>query len=267
MTHPVLACCNFLPTAADLKEFAREQGFGGIDWTFTLENLPDSPAAEAEVVRAIAGLAPFEIRYHLAFQGLDLGDEDPDKAQRASGVFRQVVRLISKLRGRFVTIHVGGLGRDSSSDLCWPTALAGLQGLVQFASRLRVRLCVENLAWGWTSRPELFEKLLRFSGAWATLDVGHAQKSPAVASGLYRVKDFVAPYPERFVNAHIYHEENDRGHEPPADLRDLEPRLRLVESLPLCHWWVLELREEEALLKTLRVVREFFELWANGRNS
>ncbi len=265
MKHPILACCNFHPTAADLKEFTLEHGFGGIDWTITLDKVPANAAAEAELVRAIASLAPLEVRYHLAFQGVDLGDEDPDKAKQARRVFTQAVRLISKLGGRVVTIHIGGLGRDSSSDLCWPTALEGLQGLVQFANRWRVRLCVENLAWGWTSRPELFEKLLRLSGAWATLDLGHAQVSPVVQSGLYRVKDFVAPHPDRFVNAHIYHEENDHGHEPPADVSDLEPRLRLVGSLPRCDWWVLELREEEALLKTLAVITEYFRLRDHGR--
>lgn len=53
-------------------------------------------------------------------------------------------------------------------------------------NKLGPKLCIENLAWGWTSRPDLFEKLLRLSGVWATLNVGHARgspRSPAASSG------------------------------------------------------------------------------------
>lgn len=62
MKRPILACCNFLSTTADLKEFAQEHGFSGIDWTFTAENMPASPAAEAELAEGIASLAPSEVR-------------------------------------------------------------------------------------------------------------------------------------------------------------------------------------------------------------
>ncbi len=254
---PLLACCNFIPDVARLRQFALDLGFQGIDWTFTLVNLPEGPAGEADLSRSLSRLHPLEVRYHLAFQGLDLGDENPEELKRAAQVFREACRLISKLGGRFVTIHVGGLGRESSTDLSWPTALGALQDLVQFANRLRLRLCVENLAVGWSSRPKLYEKLLRLTGAWGTLDIGHAWVCQSVQSGAWRVQDFVSPQPERFVNAHIYHEETEAGHMPPTGLAQIEPRLRLLTTLPLCDWWVLELREEAALRQTLGVVKEY----------
>jgi sugar phosphate isomerase/epimerase len=248
----------------DLRQFALDLGFTGLDWTFTLENLPDGPAQEAEMARALSRLHPLMVRYHLAFQGMDLGDENPEEARRAAQVFREACRLISKLGGRFVTIHVGGLGRESSFDLCWQSTLQALQELVQYARRLRLRLCVENLAVGWSSRPKLYEKLLSLTGAWATLDLGHARACQAVQSGGWRVRDFVSPHPERFVNAHIYHEETEAGHVPPANLAEMEDRLRLLDTLPLCDWWVLELREEEALRQTLSVVSEYRRLRSSG---
>ena len=241
----------------ELRQFALDLGFQGIDWTFTLDNFPDGPAAETELAGALSRLYPLEVRYHLAFQGLDLGDENPEEARRAGQVFRAACRLISKLRGRFVTLHVGGLGRESSLDLSWQTSLEALQDLVQMARHLRLRLCVENLAVGWSSRPKLYEKLLRLTGAWATLDLGHAQACQAVKSGGWRVRDFVSPHPESFVNAHVYHEEDESGHVPPANLAQMEDRLRLLDTLPLCDWWVLELREEEALRQTLSIIAEY----------
>ena len=106
----------------------------------------------------------------------------------------------------------------------------------------------------------LFEKLIRKTGAWGTLDIGHAQVSPSITSNLYRVSDFVAPHPEVVLNAHVYHEETDPdGHIPPQSVSDVKERLELLTRLPLCDWWLLELREEQALMQTLEVVREFFQ--------
>ena len=264
MEQPILACCNFLPDR-HLRDFALAHGFGGVDWTFNLENFPQTPATETALSRTIAGLHPLELRYHCAFPRTDLGAEDPQENRRTLQLLRRVCRLVAKLGGRVITIHIGGLGRESAFDLCWQKTLAGLTELVRLTGKLGLKLCIENLAWGWTSRPDLFEKLVRLSGAWATLDLGHARVSPAVASGLFRVRDFVTPHPERFLNAHVYHEETEAGHLPPQSLADLQDRLDLLVDLPLCNWWVLELREEASLLPTLQVVREHLGSRRNGR--
>ena len=214
MTTPKLACCNFIDDVRQLRAFALDHGFAGVDWTFSQPEVFRQPAAEADFIRAIQSLHPLEVRFHCAFAQTDLGDENPVQAASALRTFQAVCRLVSKLKGRYVTIHIG-LGRESTSDLCWERTLAGLSDLVQFANKSWVRLCLENLAWGWTSRPELYEKLLRKSGAWATLDIGHAQVCPSVTSQQFRVADFVRPQPERICNAHVYHAENGNGHIPP----------------------------------------------------
>ena len=182
---------------------------------FHAEELPRRPQEESSLVQTISGLSPLEVRYHCGFWKTDLGDVDPDKAKEAMTVFQYVCRLVSKLGGRFLTIHVG-LGRNSTTRLSWNRTVEGLASLVRFANGLGVRICLENLAWGWTSRPELFEKLIRKSAAWATLDIGHAQVSPSVTTQHYQIQDFVMPHPERFLSAHVYHEEQD-GHLAPSD--------------------------------------------------
>ena len=113
MSRPKLACCNFIPGADELKEFALDHGFEGIDWTFTLENLPRHPAEESALVKTISTLNPLETRYHCAFKRVDLGDVSPEGAKNAIDIFRRVCRLVSKLRGRFLTVHVG-LGRNTT---------------------------------------------------------------------------------------------------------------------------------------------------------
>jgi sugar phosphate isomerase/epimerase len=257
VNRPKIACCNFMGDVRELRAFALNHGFDGIDWTFTNPDFPLQPTAETELIHAVRSLHPLEVRFHCAFSQTDLGDEDPEQAAAALRTFQAVCRLVSKLRGRYITIHIG-LGRDSTLDLCWERTLAKLRDLVQFARKFYLRLCLENLAWGWTSRPELYEKLLRKSGAWSTLDIGHAQVCPSVTSQQFTIEDFVHPQPERICNAHIYDAENHTGHLPPQSLADIRDRLDLLGTLPLCNWWVLELREEPALQATLSVIKEYF---------
>jgi len=263
MRPPQLACCNFISDPDKLKTFALRHGFDGIDWSFNLETLPEHPGAERELFEAVSVLAPLEVRYHCACTRTDLGHIDDVKAAQAGDVLRRVCRLVSDLGGRFLTIHVG-LGRNSTFKLSWDRTLKGLADLNRFARNLGVGLCLENLAWGWTSRPDLYEKLIRKADLWATLDIGHAITSPSVTSGQYSFSDFIRPHPVRFLNAHIYHEEEGDRHLPPLNEVDLEERLRLLSRLPRCDWWVLELREEAPLLQTLTLVRKFLALKFSG---
>ncbi len=249
-----------------LRQFALDLGLQGVDWTIDLASLPLNPAQEQELATKIYRLHPLEVRFHAALAGLDPGDDDPLQAQESVRILQQLCRLAARLRIQYLTIHVG-LGRDSTCDLGWEATIARLGELVRFASRYWVRLCLENLAWGWTARPDLFEKLLRKTGAWATFDLGHAQVCQAVASTQFTVADFVLPQPERIVNAHVYHLEDERGHLPPATLADLAPRLDLLRSLPLCDWWVLELHDEASLQQTLQVVRDYLQAEADKPDS
>jgi sugar phosphate isomerase/epimerase len=143
--------------------------------------------------------------------------------------------------------------------ISWDETITHLRDVAAKARQHGIRLCLENLARGWTSRPHLYEKLIRKSNCWGTLDIGHAHVCDSIKSQAYDVEDFAVPHPGRILSAHIYHEETAAGHIPPCHYSDLEDRLRLLRRLPLCDWWVLELRQEAALLKTLDCVSEFLE--------
>ena len=258
MDKPKLACCNFMQDPVALKRFALSQGLDGIDWSFTPANTPASPAEESRLMGIIADLDPLDVRYHCAIHNMDLGDMDHEQSVKALHTYQLLCRMVAKLGGRHFTIHVG-LGRSRTHDLSWEDTVTRLSQLVRFGANLGVRICLENLAWGWTSRPHLFEKLIRKSGAYATLDIGHAKVSPYVTSHHYDLEDFLGPQQDRFLNAHVYNIENGEGHLAPGSLSDIENRLGLLLTLPLCDWWVLELHREEPLLQTLRIVREFLQ--------
>jgi len=256
--RPKIACCNFVPDAKHLREFALNHGFDGVDWTLSPEDLPKNGTQPLSLMRRISVLRPLEVRYHLSFKLADLGHRDKREAENAVMFFDQACHLVSRLGGRLMTVHVG-LGRDSMEEISWEKTLTNLANLAALARTLGIRVCLENLARGWTSRPELYEKLLRKTGCWGTVDIGHAKVCRSVKSQAYEIHDFALPHPERILNAHIYHEETVGGHAPPAKLADLYQRLLLLSTLPLCDWWVLEIREEKGLLQTLRCVLEFLE--------
>ncbi len=230
MTYPKLALCNFIDDPLRLKRFALAHGFDGVDWTFSQDNLPANPQDMAALIDTISGLAPLEVRYHCFLKNTDLGDVDEQEADNAMRMLRSACTAVSAVRGKVVTIHIG-LGRDSTVTLSWDRTIERLAQLVGFADSLGIRLCLENLAWGWTSRPRLFEKLLRKSGCWGTLDIGHARVSPSVTSQGYHVADFVTPHPQRFLNAHIYHEETENGHTAAKKIGEIKDRLCLLERL------------------------------------
>lgn len=253
---PKLAMCNFIQGVEELGEFARQHEFTGIDYSFDLSNLPRTPALEAGWVKKIASLEPLEVRYHCPFERVDLGHDDPKKAEEAEVLFRRIIRLISKAGGKYVTIHIG-LGHDSTEPLSWETTVEKLRRLVNYGRTMRVQVCLENLAWGWTSKPNLFEKLIRRSGAAVTLDIGHAHACDSVQSKQYAVEDFVSPHTEKVCNAHIYHTEIlDIGHIGPERREDIEDRLSLLRAIG-CDWWVIEIREGKQLLHARKIVDEY----------
>lgn len=250
---PQLAACNIFVDISRTRDFALVNDFDGVDWSFDLETLPGTPLQESRWAREQARLAPLEVRYHCPFFQIDLGHDDPDQAKRADGIFRRIIRMVSRAGGKFLSIHIG-LGHDSTEPLSWETTIANLRNLVRFGADHQVRICLENLAWGWTSKPNLFEKLIRLSGAGVTFDIGHAQVCESVQSQQYAVEDFVVPHERRVFNAHIYHEEiSGQGHIPPRRPEDIQDRLELLTRIN-CRWWVIEIKEPEALLHTKKII-------------
>ncbi len=250
---PKLVMCNIFPEVDRLRDFALENGFTGIDWSFDLELLPDTPLQESQWAKEQAMLAPLQVRYHCPFYQLDLGYNDPVLAKKAEVVFRRIVGLVSKVGGRYLSIHIG-LGFNSTELLSWEKTLNNLRQLVRFGVEHGVTVCLENLVCGWTSEPNLFEKLIRLSGAGVTLDIGHAHACESVKSRQCTVEDFVAPHADRVFNAHVYHTEiPGQGHIPPKNGEEIADRLALLREIG-CEWWVIEIKKADELLKTREIV-------------
>jgi sugar phosphate isomerase/epimerase len=250
---PKVAVRNIFSDLDQLKQFSLENGFNGIDWNIEIASLPNTPAAETRWVSRLAELNPLEIRYHCPFNKIDIGHEDPVQVKAALTVFRRIIRLIAKADGKYLTIHVG-LGHDTTRILSWNATIDNLRQLVQYGFEYGVKICLENLAWGWTSKPNLFEKLIRKSGAGITFDIGHAHACEAISSQYYTAEDFVTPHHDRVLNAHIYHTEiAGTGHIHPDRIQDIEQRLNILRKTA-CNWWVIELNDVEELIQTKKLI-------------
>ena len=251
-----LAMCNIFPDVRELRAFAVENRFKGIEWSFSLDEIPETPSDQSSWVTEQGVFAPMEVRYHCPFYQTDLGHDDPVEAKAAGILFQKIIRLVSKAGGRYLTIHIG-LGRDTTEPLSWEATVDNLRRLVHYGLQHQVTVCLENLAWGWTSRPNLFEKLIRRSGAGVTFDVGHAYVCESVVSHQYSLEDFITPHIGRVFNAHLYHKEvSGVGHLPPERIEDMESRLSLLVDIG-CPWWVVELHEADALLQTMKVIEAY----------
>ena len=268
LARPKLAMCNIFSDVEKLGQFVLDHGFSGIDWSFEAATLPRTPADESMWADRLAALGPLEVRYHCPFHRIDLGHVDSWEAKAAEEIFRNIIRLVAKVKGQFLTIHIG-LGRNSTEPLSWDKTAKNLSRVVQYGASHGVKVCLENLAWGWTSRPHLFEKLIRKSGAGVTFDIGHAYACESINTHQYEIKDFVTPHAGRVLNAHIYHTElPDRGHVPPERLQDIQGRLAILQGTG-CRWWVIEIWDEEKLLYTKKMLDEYLkhsQYWAESHH-
>ncbi len=253
---PKIAIRNIFSDVDQLMQFSFENGFTGIDWNVEIDAIPDKPAAETQWVNHQIKLNPLEIRYHCPFKKIDIGHEDPAQAQKALALFRRIVRLIAKAGGKYLTIHVG-LGHDTTRILSWNATIDNLRRLVQHGSEYGVKICLENLAWGWTSKPNLFEKLIRKSGASVTFDIGHAHACEVISSQYYTAEDFVTPHPDRVLIAHIYHTEiAGTGHVSPDRIEDIDQRLDILQKTA-CNWWVIELNDVDQIIQTKKLLDNY----------
>ncbi len=246
---PKIALRNLFSDVDKLKQFSLENGFNGIDWNIEIDSMPDTPAAETKWANHLAKLNPLELRYHCPFKKIDIGHEDPGRIKTALALFYRIIRLVAKADGKYLTIHVG-LGHDTTRILSWNATIDNLRRLVQHGSEYGVKICLENLAWGWTSKPNLFEKLIRKSGACVTFDIGHAHACEVINSQYYTAEDFITPHADRVLNAHIYHTEiAGAGHIHPDRIQDIDQRLDILQKTA-CNWWVIELNNIEKLIQT-----------------
>jgi sugar phosphate isomerase/epimerase len=248
---PTLAMCNiFHQDATRLAAFARQHGFTGIDWS------PEPLQSEEDFIACMEELAGFQVRIHCRFHGCEFAEPGP-RGEEALQLHMRWAERTAMAGCSMMTVH-SGLGNLQDVVLDFATGVRNLRRLVQFAARLGVTVCLENLTTPLTRDPELFNAFVEFSGAAVTFDLGHALACQEEDPGRLRVADYLLPNLSRLRNAHVYQIEVEGvGHLPPTSLADLKDRLTLISRGASCDWWVIELFEAETVLATRDLLVEF----------
>ena len=92
-----LAIPNIFTDIKELKGFAFEHAFSGVDWSFDLKELAETSGEVTKWTKGLSSLEPLEVRYHCPFHHVDLGDDDPEKAKAATILFQRIIRLVSSV--------------------------------------------------------------------------------------------------------------------------------------------------------------------------
>jgi sugar phosphate isomerase/epimerase len=251
---PTLAICNiFDQDAVQLADFAREHGFKGIDWS------PDPLQSEEDFIACMEQLAGFQVRIHCRFHGWEFA-EVVHRGEEALQLHMRWAERTAMAGIRYMTVHTG-LGNCQDMELDFDTGVRNLARLVEYAARLGVTVCLENLTTPLTRDPELFNAFIELSGAAVTFDLGHSQACQELSPERHLASEYLLPNLHKIRNAHVYHiEEDGIGHLPPESLADLQERLSLLSNSAHCDWWVIELFEQEEILRTRRFLSEFLLL-------
>lgn len=245
-------------SAEDLIQFAVNHGFNGVEYTVqaeTNEHLQDEYANMR--VLAESGL---EIRYHLQFKEIELSHEDVTYAEKSASHIKECIDLINNLGGRYAIVHLCLGYRQTLHKLKYDHALKYLEQVVAHGNKKKVTVCLENLSFGFTCTHFTFLKLLKSTGAGATLDIGHMAVSPVVKDGTVTAEEFIATVRQYIQSAHVYDREvtenktNRIYHAAPKEKSAMTSRLTaLLQSN--CRWWLIELGDPEEILQTASYAR------------
>lgn len=256
---PHIALCNIFDQDAErLAGFATEHDFRAIDWSM------DPSLPEREFRSLMQALEGFQVRFHCRFHGIDPAFTD-SRGEDSLALLLRTVDQVAAVGGRHMTVH-SGLGNPSGAGIDADRAIDNLARLTAHGRRRGVAVALENLTTPLTNDPALFRRIVVESGAWVTVDVGHAHAVGLVQGRQDIFRDYVLPHRHRIRNAHIYHTELDGyGHVPPACLADFHDRLDLLGLAESCDWWVIELMQPAEILHTRDLLRSYFHL-AAARN-
>ena len=238
--------------AEELISFANENGLDGIEYTIqseTKENL-DKEFANMKKL-ADSGI---EIRYHFQFRKVEPAHRDKLFADASVQYYKDCLDAVSKLGGKHIIVHLCLGYRNKLEEMSYEHAKENLKIVVEYARKKGIEVCLENLTFGFTNTTDRFLDLIHYSGASATIDIGHAIASPVVLNGTVTVEDFIKEVLPYVVSAHIYNIETTK-HFCPDKAEDIESRIKLLAG-GHSDWWLIELGDRDEILKTKGFIRQ-----------
>ena len=158
----------------------KELGFDGIELISPI----DVPIAELRAASAETGLPIHGLVNNKHWQ-VRLSSPDEATRDRAVATLDRAVQDCHGLGGHAVLLVPGVVGAEATHDEVWARSIAGVRRVLPTASRLGVRVLIENVWNGFCETPEqLRDYLDEIDSPWvgAYYDIGNSQKfSPTEA--------------------------------------------------------------------------------------
>lgn len=194
-------------------------------------------------------------RLHTRYFDYELGHADRIEADKALKVHLRTLEKMQGLSEPVVTVHTGLVPALPFREEHFRK---NLSRLVQYANRMGVTVCLENLRLGHGSDPFKILQWAEESGAMITLDLGHALGCPRVLNQEMSILQVVELFASRVFGVHIYGKEDEQGHHGVEDIEFFKPLMhRLLQTH--CRWWTVELSDPGLAMSTRSKVENYLE--------
>lgn len=195
------------------------------------------------------------VRIHTRYFEFELGHADRETAELALKKHMQTLTQIKDFAEPTVTVHTG---LKKEYPINEEHIIENLSRLTEFADKLGMVVCLENLRQGHAGDPRKVHKWAKASGAMLTLDIGHALGCFAVQNNIITLAEIIELYAPRLWEVHIYGKEDALGHHPIIDITPLAKSLKKLMQTD-CSWWTIELSDPDEALSTRNIIENFFE--------
>jgi len=199
--------------------------------------------------------ADIPVRFHTRYFRYEMGHADRHEADKALEVHLETLKRMQGLSEPVVTVHTG---LSPGIPVREKHIVDNLSRLVEYAARLGITVCLENLRLGHASDPHNIIKWAKTSGAGITMDLGHALGCSMVLDSEITPLEIADLFDSRIYEVHIYGREDERGHHP---IRDLKPFHALIDRLLQtgCGWWTVELNDPEDAAATRNMIEDYLD--------
>lgn len=231
-----------------LKYLSDNYGYVALEITVSRSTFSYARSLVNKVQKEFDGF-PLYLRFHTPVT------EDYDPFLNRESIQSLISFISENYNGGYLIVHSkSGPPADEGIELA--------KELVLSSRTKGVVLCLENLAVGWSSVPELFEKILIKTGLKGVLDVGHLFSSDAFKFKRSKVIDAVENLLPYLSGAHVYEYESG-GHHPALDPYLIGNVLTTLKNGGV-NWWTIELEDENSFFATLKTIEQLFKLCYGG---
>lgn len=192
------------------------------------------------------------LSFHMPFIDVEIASRDPLVADASVQMAKVYLAKLAEFKPAYLNMHIATDAYEDEASK--EVAIANLRKLSAFAREHGQRLAVENVRVGITSNPDIFREIIRESGVYAIVDIGHARGSDWLDKHGGDPMDFVRGIEDRIIAAHVYALEIDGGHQPARDIEEIRPFLESFREVGV-EYWVLEHHNVELFEVTLGTVQ------------